>query len=217
MHILKAFFFLLLPLITISTINIIPLQELNHNPNPNECSANNSTESDGTEMFPLIDAKKVEMMMVMNETRRKLGSFQICAPCTCCGGAHGYCLPSPCCYAINCNIPNRPFGFCSFIPRTCNCFSVSPEHGNLEVQSNLIATTVADVPFIRATTLRAVELVDYDGVADVRHDGVQKIDVVNGHGKRFGPRLYAEPVLRTVEGDVLCRHVSYPQFARSIS
>ncbi|KAK8467651.1 hypothetical protein PHAVU_007G118600 [Phaseolus vulgaris] len=62
------------------------------------------------------------MMMMMNESRRKLGSFQICAVCTCCGGAKGICLPSPCCYAINCNIPNRPFGFCSFTPKTCNCF-----------------------------------------------------------------------------------------------
>ncbi|KAG4395419.1 hypothetical protein GLYMA_20G219200v4 [Glycine max] len=58
------------------------------------------------------------MQMVMNESRRKLGSFQICALCTCCGGAKGICLPSPCCYAINCNIPNRPFGFCSFTPKT---------------------------------------------------------------------------------------------------
>ncbi|KAK7356780.1 hypothetical protein VNO80_16056 [Phaseolus coccineus] len=64
----------------------------------------------------------MQMMMMMNESRRKLGSFQICAVCTCCGGAKGICLPSPCCYAINCNIPNRPFGFCSFTPKTCNCF-----------------------------------------------------------------------------------------------
>ncbi|XP_018812359.1 uncharacterized protein LOC108984735 [Juglans regia] len=81
-----------------------------------------SAQANGS-MVPLIEAGKMEkMMMVMNETRRKLGSFQICALCTCCGGAKGLCLPSPCCYAINCNIPNRPFGFCSFTPKTCNCF-----------------------------------------------------------------------------------------------
>jgi len=57
-----------------------------------------------------------------NETRRKLGTFQICSLCTCCGGRHHLCLPSPCCYAINCNIPNRPFGLCSFTPKACNCF-----------------------------------------------------------------------------------------------
>ncbi|EXC29928.1 hypothetical protein L484_015121 [Morus notabilis] len=71
-------------------------------------------------LVPLVEEGKMEMMM--NESRRKLGSFQICALCTCCGGARGVCLPSPCCYAINCNIPHRPFGFCSFTPKTCNCF-----------------------------------------------------------------------------------------------
>ncbi|XP_060212468.1 uncharacterized protein LOC132640061 isoform X3 [Lycium barbarum] len=69
-------------------------------------------------MVPQIEEK---MMVMLNETRRKLGSFQICALCTCCGGDKGYCLPTPCCYAINCNIPNRPFGFCAFTPKTCNC------------------------------------------------------------------------------------------------
>ncbi|KAL2941504.1 Chaperone protein DnaJ [Bienertia sinuspersici] len=80
----------------------------------------NALEEEGMKLYPLINKDKVKKMMVMNETRRKLGSFQICAPCTCCG-AKGYCLPSPCCYAINCNIPNRPFGFCSFTPKVCNC------------------------------------------------------------------------------------------------
>uniref|UniRef100_A0A2P2K1Y7 DUF7866 domain-containing protein n=1 Tax=Rhizophora mucronata TaxID=61149 RepID=A0A2P2K1Y7_RHIMU len=75
------------------------------------------------EMVPLMEPLKiVEMKLMMNESRRKLSGFQICALCTCCGGAKGVCLPSPCCYAINCNIPNRPFGFCSFTPKTCNCF-----------------------------------------------------------------------------------------------
>ncbi|KAL4341133.1 hypothetical protein GQ457_08G014230 [Hibiscus cannabinus] len=84
-----------------------------------------STQVNGSsEMVPLVDERtvKMTMMMMFNESRRKLGSFQICAACTCCGGAKGVCLPSPCCYAINCNIPNRPFGFCSFTPKTCNCF-----------------------------------------------------------------------------------------------
>ncbi|EPS68260.1 hypothetical protein M569_06514 [Genlisea aurea] len=72
-------------------------------------------------MIPVVDP---EMSVIVNETRRRLGSFQICSLCTCCGGGgRSYCLPSPCCYAINCNIPNRPFGFCSFTPKTCNCFN----------------------------------------------------------------------------------------------
>ncbi|KAK4385740.1 UNVERIFIED_CONTAM: hypothetical protein Scaly_2527700 [Sesamum calycinum] len=82
-----------------------------------------ATESVEEEMVPVVEPGKVEMMVMVNESRRKLGSFQICALCTCCGGASkSYCLASPCCYAINCNIPNRPFGFCSFTPKTCNCF-----------------------------------------------------------------------------------------------
>ncbi|KAL5767257.1 hypothetical protein ACOSP7_013838 [Xanthoceras sorbifolium] len=83
-------------------------------------SQGNGSVEEENEMVPLMEEKMV--MMVMNETRRKLNSFQICALCTCCGRAKGMCLPSPCCYAINCNIPNRPFGFCSFTPKTCNCF-----------------------------------------------------------------------------------------------
>ncbi|PQQ09396.1 uncharacterized protein Pyn_41017 [Prunus yedoensis var. nudiflora] len=68
-------------------------------------------------LVPLVGAENFKTLL-MNETRRRLRSFQICALCTCCGGAKGLCLPSPCCYAINCNIPNRPFGFCSFTPKT---------------------------------------------------------------------------------------------------
>ncbi|KAL8122375.1 uncharacterized protein LOC141659604 [Apium graveolens] len=86
--------------------------------------ANGLVMENGTmvEMVPLIEPGKTMEMMMMNDSRRRLGSFQICAPCTCCGGAKNYCVPSPCCYAINCNIPNRPFGFCSFTPKSCNCF-----------------------------------------------------------------------------------------------
>ncbi|KAL7148824.1 hypothetical protein ABFS83_06G205400 [Erythranthe nasuta] len=87
--------------------------------------ANSTSSVDDIDMVPVMEPGKVEtmMMMMVNGSRRKLGSFQICALCTCCGGGgKTYCLASPCCYAINCNIPNRPFGFCSFTPKTCNCF-----------------------------------------------------------------------------------------------
>ncbi|XP_010415072.1 PREDICTED: uncharacterized protein LOC104701128 [Camelina sativa] len=89
---------------------------ISSSPQVNEVSPSSSEGE--MKMMPLMEEK----FMVMNETRRKLGSFQICSVCTCCGGAKGLCLPSPCCYAINCNIPNRPFGYCSFTPKTCNCF-----------------------------------------------------------------------------------------------
>ncbi|KAJ0256155.1 Ubiquitin carboxyl-terminal hydrolase [Hirschfeldia incana] len=83
----------------------------------NELTTHSKEEGD-VSMVPLMEEK----FMVMNETRRKLGSFQICSVCTCCGGVKGACLPLPCCFAINCNIPNRPFGYCSFTPKSCNCF-----------------------------------------------------------------------------------------------
>ncbi|KAE8702322.1 putative auxin efflux carrier component 8 [Hibiscus syriacus] len=67
-------------------------------------------------MVPLVNERTV-----MEMSRRKLGSFEICGVCTCCGGAQGACSPSPCCYAIDFDIPHRPFGFCSFVPKTCNC------------------------------------------------------------------------------------------------
>ncbi|KAG1331500.1 hypothetical protein COCNU_02G014680 [Cocos nucifera] len=73
-------------------------------------------------MKPVSGPKPVVLDEMPLQQRRRLNSFRICALCTCCGGPRGLCLPSPCCYAIKCNIPNRPFGFCSFTPKTCNCF-----------------------------------------------------------------------------------------------
>ncbi|OEL26913.1 hypothetical protein BAE44_0012070 [Dichanthelium oligosanthes] len=67
------------------------------------------------------------MALSLNDTRRRLeGSFQLCAPCTCCGRAGGACILAPCCYTINCNIPNRPFGYCSFTPMSCACLGCHP-------------------------------------------------------------------------------------------
>ncbi|CAM8920890.1 unnamed protein product [Rhodiola kirilowii] len=75
--------------------------------------ANNGSE----EMVPVMDEHSVKMMELQgmfnlssNNGRRKLGSFQLCSVCTCCGGITRICISSPCCYSINCNIPNRPFG-----------------------------------------------------------------------------------------------------------
>ncbi|TVU36046.1 hypothetical protein EJB05_17957 [Eragrostis curvula] len=74
------------------------------------------------DLVPVSPAAELGMMALgMNETRRRLGSFQLCAPCTCCGGSRGACVLAPCCYSINCNIPNRPFGYCSFTPKSCDC------------------------------------------------------------------------------------------------
>ncbi|KAJ3708604.1 hypothetical protein LUZ61_012309 [Rhynchospora tenuis] len=91
--------------------------------------ATSSNEQRGSEEVSTTTLKPVEVQNVgffeFDQRRRRLDSFQLCAPCTCCGGSKGLCLVSPCCYAINCNIPNRPFGFCSFSPKSCNCTSCS--------------------------------------------------------------------------------------------
>ncbi|PKU81047.1 uncharacterized protein LOC110103446 [Dendrobium catenatum] len=91
-----------------------------------ESLLSNETESPAlaakSEMRPVATATVPEFRPAVFNERRRLGRFQICALCTCCGGPKGLCFACPCCYAINCNIPNRPFGFCSFIPKTCNCF-----------------------------------------------------------------------------------------------
>ncbi|GMN40688.1 hypothetical protein TIFTF001_009917 [Ficus carica] len=56
-----------------------------------------------------------------NGGRRKLGPFQLCLLCKCCAGPT--CASMPCCFGIDCQLPNKPFGVCAFVPKTCNCTS----------------------------------------------------------------------------------------------
>ncbi|KAF5782511.1 hypothetical protein HanRHA438_Chr11g0509301 [Helianthus annuus] len=55
--------------------------------------------------------------------RRRLSPFQTCSTCKCClvPSDPTTCSDMPCCYKINCNIPNKPFGTCAFVPTSCNC------------------------------------------------------------------------------------------------
>ncbi|KAJ0620730.1 hypothetical protein HanRHA438_Chr01g0000691 [Helianthus annuus] len=55
--------------------------------------------------------------------RRKLGPFQVCLVCRCCVTASdpSTCSNMPCCFGIDCQLPNKPFGVCAFVPKTCNC------------------------------------------------------------------------------------------------
>ncbi|KAI3437456.1 uncharacterized protein J3R85_005202 [Psidium guajava] len=57
--------------------------------------------------------------------RRQLGPFQLCLACKCCAAATPtpVCTTMPCCFGINCQLPNKPFGVCAFVPRSCNCTS----------------------------------------------------------------------------------------------
>ncbi|KAH9607698.1 hypothetical protein KSS87_010961, partial [Heliosperma pusillum] len=79
---LGVFFSLLfLQLFNSSQLKITHANELCSSSNGNVLNVTNEEEF---KLYPLIDGEKVKKMLVMNETRRKLGSFQICAPCTCC-------------------------------------------------------------------------------------------------------------------------------------
>ncbi|XP_037427849.1 uncharacterized protein LOC119293484 [Triticum dicoccoides] len=57
--------------------------------------------------------------------------FQLCMGCRCCAAAgsgsnasaSSSCVDTRCCYAIDCNVPGKPFGVCAFSPRTCGCGS----------------------------------------------------------------------------------------------
>ncbi|XP_024379933.1 uncharacterized protein [Physcomitrium patens] len=77
--------------------------------------------SNGTELqlFPASDTLHKH---IMNSTRRILGDFRQCSPCTCCDRSRRWCLPTVCCYNIRCGVRGLPFGLCSFVPISCTCF-----------------------------------------------------------------------------------------------
>nr|CAD1817441.1 unnamed protein product [Ananas comosus var. bracteatus] len=50
--------------------------------------------------------------------------FQLCLGCRCCAADNATdCLDTSCCFGIDCNLPDKPFGVCGFVPKTCNCTS----------------------------------------------------------------------------------------------
>ncbi|XWS09541.1 hypothetical protein CRYUN_Cryun40dG0093500 [Craigia yunnanensis] len=61
---------------------------------------------------------------VAEDARRRLAPFQLCLPCKCCtASAASTCTTMPCCFGIDCQLPNKPFGVCAFVPKTCDCNS----------------------------------------------------------------------------------------------
>ncbi|XVE80687.1 hypothetical protein DITRI_Ditri15bG0000700 [Diplodiscus trichospermus] len=61
---------------------------------------------------------------IADDARRRLAPFQLCLPCKCCTGtAASTCTTMPCCFGIDCQLPNKPFGVCAFVPKTCDCKS----------------------------------------------------------------------------------------------
>ncbi|XP_068667591.1 uncharacterized protein [Aristolochia californica] len=55
--------------------------------------------------------------------RRMLAPFQLCLLCKCCAANSGAsnCSSMPCCFGIDCQLPDKPFGVCAFVPKTCSC------------------------------------------------------------------------------------------------
>lgn len=69
-----------------------------------------------TEFRPIEEATAT----AYNE-RRRLSPFQLCLLCKCCSASS--CATMPCCFGIDCQLPNKPFGVCAFVPKSCNCTS----------------------------------------------------------------------------------------------
>ncbi|GKV04261.1 hypothetical protein SLEP1_g16441 [Rubroshorea leprosula] len=58
------------------------------------------------------------------DPRRRLAPFQLCLACKCCtASAAATCATLPCCFGIDCQLPNKPYGVCAFVPMSCNCTS----------------------------------------------------------------------------------------------
>ncbi|GMI64488.1 hypothetical protein like AT5G01015 [Hibiscus trionum] len=69
----------------------------------------------------LAEYKPVGPTQYRADGRRRLAPFQLCLLCKCCSAST--CTSMPCCFGIDCQLPNKPFGVCAFVPKTCNCNS----------------------------------------------------------------------------------------------
>ncbi|KAJ9179718.1 hypothetical protein P3X46_008052 [Hevea brasiliensis] len=103
---LLLLFFLLIPLLIITTpAELLPVQA-----------------SAAGEFQPV---EPTEYRLIAATVRgRRLAPFQLCLLCKCCAAAAATtCATMPCCFGIDCQLPNKPYGVCAFVPKTCNCTS----------------------------------------------------------------------------------------------
>ncbi|KAL6905730.1 hypothetical protein ACP4OV_003331 [Aristida adscensionis] len=58
--------------------------------------------------------------------------FEVCSSgCRCCAASNASsCVETSCCYAIDCDLPGKPFGVCAFTPRSCGCAAAAAGGGN---------------------------------------------------------------------------------------
>ncbi|XP_059428132.1 uncharacterized protein LOC132161931 [Corylus avellana] len=84
------------------------------------------------ELMPPVDELQpvglTEYRMVeadSHDARRRLAPFQLCLLCKCCAAAAATtsCTTMPCCFGIDCQLPNKPYGVCAFVPKKCDCIS----------------------------------------------------------------------------------------------
>ncbi|OMO88690.1 hypothetical protein COLO4_20128 [Corchorus olitorius] len=82
-----------------------------------------------TSEYNPVAIEATEYGVLGDYARRRLAPFQLCLLCKCCttttsgGAATSICTTMPCCFGIDCQLPNKPFGVCAFVPKTCNCNS----------------------------------------------------------------------------------------------
>ncbi|XP_074591003.1 uncharacterized protein LOC141846881 [Curcuma longa] len=69
--------------------------------------------------------RETEHRYLEADDRRMLAEpFQLCLDCRCCAADNtSNCSTMPCCFGIDCNLPEKPLGVCAFVPKTCNCTS----------------------------------------------------------------------------------------------
>ncbi|CAM6085407.1 unnamed protein product [Calypogeia fissa] len=79
----------------------------------------NCTADKGDSAIEFFPVSKPHLELRFNNSRRKLGQFEDCSSCYCCDITRTVCKELMCCFVINCNL--QPFGFCRFVPTTCNC------------------------------------------------------------------------------------------------
>ncbi|PON47765.1 Tyrosine-protein kinase [Parasponia andersonii] len=84
---------------------------------PTEQSSKKTTT---TEMLPVVptEYRSIEAISAIGGGRRRLAPFHLCLVCKCCSAAT--CVSMPCCFGIDCQLPNKPFGVCAFVPKTCH-------------------------------------------------------------------------------------------------
>ncbi|XVF37355.1 hypothetical protein REPUB_Repub20aG0000800 [Reevesia pubescens] len=115
-----------------------------------EASASSSTREYkpvGPTEYRVLQEAQGNAVAVADDARRRLAPFQLCLLCKCCtgsGSAASTCTTMPCCFGIDCQLPNKPFGVCAFVPKTCN-FLAGLETLGLRIWAFLSASSLDQI------------------------------------------------------------------------